>query len=709
MRIVLSSVLLVVSCHLSVADTDFFELMTSRINAVSLSGSGVSADSIRSLATSLKSDGSWSDIDYEDESTHHWHGAKHWDRIFVMSRALRLPGSPWFGSQELIDKINLAISMWHSERPMCRAFWWNGIGVPILIGKSFLLLQDDVPVAQRRVGIELMKFGVEPEYYNYSGSPATGQNLVWVATAHLMAGILERNEEALKRAFSAIEEIVIVTTEEGIQPDFSFHQHGAQLYSGGYGLGFSVDMARLIALSENTPYAFSPETIRLFTDFLLEGQQWMIRGETFDHSAVGREISRPVAPVNRLHTFVDVMSKRESPRQRQFEVMARRLKGEALPLTGNRHFWRSDYMTHHRVDYASSLKMVSNRILRGESSKSENLLGYYLGRGVQLIYRDGNEYKNIFPVWDWRKLPGHLCEQSSDPLPLQVWGRAAEGTTSFVGGASNGIYGAAAFDYHQGTVRAKRAWFHFDDEIVALVSGVTSDSQHALVQTVNQCRLRGDVVVSQRERTKPLEQGEHELDEVQWAWHDSVGYFFPDSRTVNIRNNSHSGSWRHINNNLDYSDQVVHLDLFTLWLDLGNHVRDARYAYIVRPGLPLSEMTAYKNPIEVLRNEPELQAVRHRDLDQIQAVFYKSGTLEDKGRRISMDNPGIVIAEYTNRGMKITASDPATESSVLTVRVNGNYICDTCSPAGRRGTAVTMQLPRGENAGQSVKVELLKQ
>jgi hypothetical protein len=26
--------------------------------------------------------------------------------------------------------------------------------------------------------------------------------------------------------------------------------------------------------------------------------------------------------------------------------------------------------------------------------------------GVLNVYRDGNEYSNVYPVWDWKKLPG---------------------------------------------------------------------------------------------------------------------------------------------------------------------------------------------------------------------------------------------------------------------------------------------------------------
>ncbi|MDA3927191.1 MAG: hypothetical protein PF904_21165 [Kiritimatiellae bacterium] len=38
--------------------------------------------------------------------------------------------------------------------------------------------------------------------------------------------------------FNRIKKDIVITTKEGIQPDFSFYQHGDQFYSGGSGRGF---------------------------------------------------------------------------------------------------------------------------------------------------------------------------------------------------------------------------------------------------------------------------------------------------------------------------------------------------------------------------------------------------------------------------------------------------------------------------------------
>lgn len=77
----------------------------------------------------------------------------------------------------------------------------------------------------------------------------------------------------------------------------------------------------------------------------------------------------------------------------------------AALLAGNRHFWRSDVHAHHGAWYYNSVKRAYSLILSGGSGNSENLKGSYRVHGVQLIYRSGAEYRNVFPVWDCNWFP----------------------------------------------------------------------------------------------------------------------------------------------------------------------------------------------------------------------------------------------------------------------------------------------------------------
>ena len=104
-----------------------------------------------------------------------------------------------------------------------------------------------------------------------------------------------------------------------------------------------------------------------------------------------------------------------------------------LTLSGNRHFWRSDVQVHRNNDYYFSVKMCSERVIGAESCNSENLQGYYMGDGATFLYQTGEEYRNIFPFLDWKKIPGTTTQQDNDPLPV-LTARGYRIESDFVGG-----------------------------------------------------------------------------------------------------------------------------------------------------------------------------------------------------------------------------------------------------------------------------------
>ncbi len=672
------------------------------------------AQPIDSLARSLRADGTWPDLDYAAHDRSRWQAYKHWERILLLSQAYRTAGHPAYNRPELKAGIGAAVAYWTRTKPVHPIYWWNAIGVPVKMGESLLLLGDDLPADQRVSVLALMKLGVKPDYYEYHGT-ATGQNQVWLASIHLMTGVLECDTLVLRRAFTALHDEIKVTTEEGIQPDWSFHQHGTTLYAGGYGLGFTRDQARLIQLAQGTLYQFPAEKVAIFSGYVLDGQQWMIRGTTFDHSAVGREIARPAFSGSLLKGLPTVglqLADLDGPRKAEFRTMAARMAGaNVAPLTGNRHFWRSDLMTHHRPAYFSSVKTTSNRTTGSESGNNENLKGYYLGHGVHLLYRRGDEYRNIFPVWEWRRLPGHLAEQSPEPLPLFDWGKGSEGSTAFVGGVSDGTYGLTAYDYRRGNVRAKRAWFHFDGEIVCLGAGLTCPTDHPLFQSLNQCHLRGAVFTADPAgKSRILPTGEHTLRQTRWILHDSVGYVFPERPTVRVKNDIQSGSWRDINNSAAYTKDVLHLPVFSAWLDFGPRVTNGSYHYQIRPGVSATYLETARNPVVVLRNDTTLQAVRHADLRLVQAAFYRAGTLDaGDGLRLAVNQPVLLLARTRADGLDLSVSNPTNTALNATVTVNQKLACETCEwSATRRETTVSFVLPEGAEAGRSVSKRLTK-
>src|SRR5699024_1904322 len=177
----------------------------------------------------------------------------------------------------------------------------------------------------------------------------------------------------------------------------------------------------------------------------------------------------------------------------------------------------------------------------------EGLKNHHMGDGYNFITRTGEEYIHIFPVWDWQKIPGTtVVQKPSLPDPGEV---QQAGLTGFAGGITDGMYGAAAFDFKSpiDPLEAHKSWFFFDEEFVSLGAGIDSDSEYPVATTLNQSLLASDVISGNTSGKITHNRGKHELEKVTWVHHDKTAYLFPDPTDVRLENLQRSGSWYDIN------------------------------------------------------------------------------------------------------------------------------------------------------------------
>ena len=656
---------------------------------------------VGSIVKDQQPDGNWADVKYDDRERTYWKAHTHCSRLLTLGRAYRRGATdPKLDKQTLGQAVGKGVDYWAKRKPRNPNWWHNVIGVPRIMYRALLLAEPGLTPEQVAKGCKIVaeaKLGM------------TGQNLVWVAECTIARGCLEGDSAVTGQAFERIADEVRITTKEGIQPDYSFYQHGQQLYSGGYGKGFSHDCPYFAALAAGTTFAFSEEKVDIMVRYLLDGQQWMIRNQVFDYSACGREISRAGGGSSRgLEGACDNAAKLGHPRTAELLVMAERQRkgigGKTPALVGNRHFWRSEYGVHHRPGYLASVRLASTRLQLSETCNAENMRGEHLSDGINYIYRSGEEYRRIMPVWDWRKLPG-ITAQHIKRAPRPGGGR---GTKTFAGGVSDGQYGLAAMDFAKGRLTARKAWFFFDDEYVCLGAGIRCQTEAPVTTSLNQCLLRGDVKVADDRGTRVLPRGEHHLKGLGWVHHDGVAYVLPTPGSLTVRNDAQTGNWKTVSHPL--SDKPVTMDVFSAWVDHGQQVADGSYAYVVAPTVSDKGVEDYAKalPVTVLANRADLQAAYHAGLRRAEFVFYKAGAcMVPSLGEVRVDQPCALMAVWSDQGLALSAANPEHQGLTLTVTVPGRWAGAQAKLAGDR-TVVSLPLPEGGAlAGSTVTVALV--
>lgn len=664
------------------------------------------ASTVNGYLASLRADGSWGDINYADISRTTWSPTTHMSRLREMAKAYADPAGSLHGSAALRDGILKAYDYWISTDPQSDNWWHNEIATPQSLSETMLLIKDELDSTRFTAGLNVVARAYLPRAMN-SGTN-TGANRVDRAYASLNRGLLSRNAALTSESFGAVADTILVTTAEGIQPDSSFHQHGPQLQNASYGMVFTYGVSKFAHFGAGTSFAFAQDKQKVLVDFFLDGDQWVIRGDSFDFTTMGRAVSRSgsdrsgvnmIGPINDVRALGDYRAAElDAMKTRLTAAQSTGVADPALTLVGNRHFWRSDIMTHHRPEYYASVKTSSTRTYQPESGNGEGLKNLHMADGVNLIMRTGDEYDGIFPVWDWRRLPGTTTEQRDYSLkPVRDWG--VFGTSTYVGGVSDGTYGATAFDYDRLNVAAKKAWFFFDGEFVALGAGINGpNAAYNVITTLNQTLANGPVTYATAAgAAETLASGAVTRGDLAWVHHDGVGYLLLTPDNVTLQSVAQSGSWYSINQS--QSSATVTRDVFSLQVNHGTRPSGAAYAYVVVPGVGADQMGSYAGnvPLTVLENTPSLQAVRHNGLGLTQAAFYSPGSLQiDSQLSVDVHAPVLFMLQDRPEGLRLSAANPRNEAMTLRADVRRTFA------DGDEFSRITMRLPDGGLAGQSV-------
>ncbi|MCK5796221.1 MAG: polysaccharide lyase 8 family protein [Deltaproteobacteria bacterium] len=638
-----------------------------------------STSSASSDLTKQGTDGCWSDINYADRTRATWDPSKHVGRLLGMAVAYHKPGHAAYQSAAMRSAVMKGIDCWHLKNPRSDNWWWNDLGKQLRLGPMGIVMDKELDTSHR--SFIVAELPTVPS--------RTGQNLVWAAEGVIYRGCLEKNETRIKTGLAGIKSTIVVTTGEGIQRDWSFHQHGPQLYNAGYGKSFVRDTAHWARHTRGISFAFTSKQISLLSSLLLDGDRWMVRGAFFDSSADGRELSRPGRTSGGLISPCTDLALVDKVRAKELTTFADHLRVKKGHLvSGNRHFWRSDFMVHQRPSYYVSVKMCSSRTTGTEMMNQENLLGYWLPFGLTYIVRRGDEYKDIFPSWDWTLLPGVTAVDSGGKLTTTYQSQGP----SFVGGVSDGRFGVAAMTLDKAHLQAKKGWFFFDDEMVALGAGISSSDTHRIRTGISQTLLKGNVTVN----GAVIARGNHMLLATRWVYHDGVGYVFPSQYTVHMVNEGRKGSWKRIN--ATGSATVVSRDVFTLWMDHGRNPQGKSYQYIVVPKAKATDVGTYAShiPVRVIVNNANQQGVYHAGLRLWEVAFYHSGQVTlQAGLSLQVNAPCLVIFDEAKTSPRMTVADPRGKLTSVTL---------TLRRKGEADEVLHVALPSGDKAGKSVTV-----
>ncbi len=694
-----------------------FEIIKGRVVA-ELMKSDIEDNQVENILETMNDDGSFMGINYEDLSrTAGFPHRRHTSNLVYLAKAYRTEDSKFYNSKNVKEDITKSLKFWVDNDFFGDNWHNNQISTPTNLVELMLLIGDELPKdlvekAQPIIGRANM---------NASGARPSGDRIV-------IAGILAKNllftgnQEEFDKVIKIIEgEIKFSTGQRGMQHDYSFHHRVDRVNNTtSYGYGkYANAFGEWSYYVAGTKYAFSQEKINQLVDYYLDGiYKQLVYGIYTDISVKNRSISgksdfepRGTLEIERLLLSTDY-------RKDELEEIIKLRKGEAEPsLSFAKFFWQTEHFVIQRPNYYTTVRMFSTRNRNMEVPyNGPGKTTHHRADGTNYIMLKGDEYHNIWPVYDWQKVSGTTVLQKPQlygPNEIQK-----DGLTDFVGAVTDGLYGAVVFDFkspHDMT-EAKKSWFFFDDEYVCLGTGIHSTKNLPVVTTVNQVLLRSDVSVNQNGEVIKLQQGNRAMENVKWVFQDKIGYILPQPATINISNQTEHGRWSDITDQKNISEELVSEEVFMLWFNHGNRPENASYEYIVVPDVSEQELAETANDnrgVEILSNNSEVQAVKNNKLQIFQAAFYKAGKVQvAENFTLSVESQGIIMIKMEGKKVKeISVADPSRKLGKILITVSDvynrtgeNFVA--IPDLNKKSTTFIIDLPQDVYAGKSVTVKI---
>ncbi len=569
------------------ADNTMTEMDKLRNNLKLLLCRQYSSGDTAALLQQVQSDGSLAGMNYHQEKIRGsaWAPAQH---LSVMQKLA--PAHP--------DAAARMLDFWIRTDGTSENWWWPQIGIPAAICRTMLMLD-------RKAGADDLKIRT---ILNRSAMGHTGQNKVWLAGIHLMKGLLYDDPSMVEAGRDAILSEICISEEEGLQADWSFHQHGTQLQFGNYGLSWFGDMAFWGTALAGTVYAFPPEKLALITKYYEHGLRWTLYNGIMDINACGRQIivSWPQEKYTQIRKTADLLK-------------SSGLLKELPEPSGSICYPRSGYLIHRNDDFFFSVKMSSSKLVGSEAVNSENAQGRYSADGATMLYTRHLWDQASLALRNWHKVPGTTEWQNSDSLrPNRAY--YTENSSSYCCFVE-GNTAAAMMRFCTDKLQADKAWFCVGKYIVCMGSNINSSVPGTVATTIVQ-RVRSTPVLL---AGTPLGSGETRSAGKSSFTFEGMKYLLPENGSFHFLLDHRNGNWNTIN--LEHPSSQVSGDMLTVWQE-HDPAAPGQYLYVIHPeNLPPPQ-------IEYLRGD---NVIGIRTPEGVIAAFFAPGKILD----IETGTPGL--------------------------------------------------------------------
>ncbi|MDF2651547.1 MAG: hypothetical protein K0Q73_7352, partial [Paenibacillus sp.] len=492
----------------------------------------------------------WNDMDKSANRTYLWidlpgtGGSSQipalYNRLLSMALAYKTYGSTYYLNPtlaaDIISGLDWMYANVYNEFKSITGNWWDlEIGAPLPLNNIVTLMYNQLTPTQITNYLNAVDKFTPTPFYNSQTQPRSdaykyeAANRAWKCLVVGVRGVLVKDGAKIALARDGLVDLFnYVTVGDGFYEDGSFIQHTANSYTGGYGIVQLQNTAQLLALLDASPWEVTdPDRANLYRWIYDSFQPVLYKGAMMDMT-MGRNISRStgqghVAGTNLIRSLVDLSAAAPAADEVKIKQIIKyhvledtsvmqyigapvgtivKLKeimndSALVPTTENIGYFQfpnMDRAVHLRPGFGFGLSQFSNRTYNYEyHPNGENKKGWYTSYGMTFLYnQDLTQFGgNFWATVNKYRIPGTTVDTRTRPDDATAYPNA-RGHNNWSGGTDMlGLYGTSGMELQEfsTTLEAKKSWFLFDDEVVAIGSGINSQDNRTIETIVENRKL----------------------------------------------------------------------------------------------------------------------------------------------------------------------------------------------------------------------------
>lgn len=351
--------LLCLSISASIYASSDIEIVKRRVVEGILSAS-VDDAAVSELIQSIREDGSWPGINYEDLSRTAFEHRIHLVNLEELSLAYNQSSSSYYHSPKVLELVIRSLEFWCIHNYISGNWYHNQVSTPTALVNVLLLMDGLIEPELKTGALEI----IGRAHLNAPGARPGGDRIKFGGIA-AKRGLAVGDETAFGEIMKVINaEIKFNTGGRGMQVDYSFHHRYDRVnttYS--YGTSYANVFAEWAAYVAGTAYAFTPDKIEQLIDYYLDGIcKQAVYGIYLEKGAMNRGIARketfkPISTATPAYLLIA-----SDYREDELGEIISLRRGEINPTASfTKFFWQSEHFVFQRPDFFTSVRMFSVR------------------------------------------------------------------------------------------------------------------------------------------------------------------------------------------------------------------------------------------------------------------------------------------------------------------------------------------------------------